>query len=175
LTGALATELFDGRPVVPAAEYFGKTVGAVVNTELARGGYSRDEQLAMNGFRLRPAAPGGQPRPYAPESFTALKAGPLLGVWATGPYLHNGSVPTIYDLLSSPAERPAAFWVGGIELDPVKLGFMSGEGAAPFRFDTTLPGNGNGGHAYPATPLSHEEKLAVIEYLKDPMALAADR
>ena len=49
------------------------------------------------------------------------------------------------------------------------LGFLSQEDARYFRFDTSLPGNGNRGHIYPARDTySHDEKLAVIEYLKDP-------
>ena len=103
----------------------------------------------------------------------ALKAGPLLGLWTTGPFLHNGSVPTVYDLLSPPAERPAVFWVGGREVDPERLGFRSEAAPGRFRFDTALPGNGNGGHAFPRTPLVPAQRRAVIEYLKDPLRFGA--
>ena len=60
-----------------------------------------------------------------PRFLESMKAGPLLGIWATGPFLHNGSVPTVYDLLSPPEERPRVFWVGSREIDPEKLGFVS--------------------------------------------------
>ena len=78
-------------------------------------------------------------------------ARPLVGVWLLAPYLHNGSVPTVYDLLTPPAQRPVMFHRGYDVLDLDKLGFVSsGEQAqaSGFRFDTRLRGNGNGGHAY---------------------------
>ena len=99
------------------------------------------------------------------------KARPLIGVWATGPFLHNGSVPTIYDLLSD--TRPAAFWFGSRELDPIKLGFAQVEGTT--RFDASLPGNSNAGHWFTndrtrpgriGRAFTQDEKYAIIEYLK---------
>ncbi|WP_149538356.1 di-heme-cytochrome C peroxidase [Siccirubricoccus phaeus] len=117
-----------------------------------------------------------------PEAWTlpatqleSLKAGPLLGIWATGPFLHNGSVPTIYDLLSPPAERPKVFWVGGTELDVEKLGFVSTEAPGLFRFDTAQPANSNQGHAFPRRPLTPAQRLAVVEYLKNPLRWEAPR
>jgi hypothetical protein len=77
-------------------------------------------------------------------------------------------VPTLDDLLSPPAERPAVFWTGGRELDTRRLGFFSDEAPSRFRFDTSVPGNRNIGHAFPPTPFTPEQRLAVIEYLKDP-------
>ena len=109
----------------------------------------------------------------APPPVTVLKSGPLYGVWATGPFLHNGSVPNIDELLSPPDQRSKVFWVGSHEFNPEKLGYRSTERelsaeeqANLFRFDVNLPGNGNGGHAYPAKPYSTHEREAVIEYLK---------
>ncbi len=95
-------------------------------------------------------------------------ARPLVGVWVLGPYLHNGAVPTLWDLLSPPAQRPAVFWRGYDVLDQVKVGFVSTGRAAErngFRFDTSLRGNGNGGHAY-GTDLGDDDRRALIEYLK---------
>jgi hypothetical protein len=92
----------------------------------------------------------------------------LRGVWATAPYLHNGSVPTVYDVLSSPESRPAKFYRGQDGLDPVKLGLTSIESPSSpdqFLMDTTIPGNGNQGHPF-GVPLSEQERWAVIEYLK---------
>ncbi len=89
-------------------------------------------------------------------------------MWATAPFLHNGSVPNIYELLSPPEERSKVFWVGNRELDLGKLGFVSSKQPGLFRYDTTLPGNSNQGHIYPGRPYSHEQKMAVIEFLKDP-------
>jgi mono/diheme cytochrome c family protein len=95
-------------------------------------------------------------------------ARPLVGVWLLGPYLHNGSVPTVSDLLSPPEQRPTTFYRGYDVLDLEKVGFIStGQQAAAqgFRFDVTLRGNGNGGHDY-GTGLSEPDKRALIEYLK---------
>jgi cytochrome c5 len=96
---------------------------------------------------------------------------PLDGLWARAPYLHNGSVPTLWDLLSK--ERPAKFYRGDDAYDPQKVGFRtdrerSDDGRRLFLFDVSVPGNGNGGHdgkEY-GTELSDDEKKALIEYLK---------
>lgn len=92
-------------------------------------------------------------------------ARPLTGVWATAPYLHNGSVPTLWHLLH-PAERPRKFIVGNREYDPAKLGYSTtGNG---WTFDTSQPGNSNIGHTGDkyGTNLSEDQKAALLEYLK---------
>ena len=67
---------------------------------------------------------------------------PLDGIWARSPYLHNGSVPTLRDLLEPSARRPAVWYRGSDELDLVKVGYRS-DAAAPggslFRYDTSAP------------------------------------
>ncbi len=94
---------------------------------------------------------------------------PLDGIWLRGPYLHNGSVPTLRDLLELPANRPQAFYRGYDVFDQERVGFVStvpsANGQAFFRFDTTVPGNGNGGHLY-GTTLSDGDKGALVEYMK---------
>ena len=92
-------------------------------------------------------------------------ARPLTGAWATAPYLHNGSVPSLWHLLH-PSQRPAKFIVGNREYDPSKLGFATtGSG---WTFDTSLPGNSNIGHADErfGANLSEDQKTALLEYLK---------
>lgn len=189
-----------GAETVPATTFFTNSVRAVVERGTADAGITRrmlldsgEARACPGGASPRMAAqiPGGTARFEAenvcaitdgrwrmtPERWTmpprfleSMKAGPLLGLWATGPFLHNGSVPTVYDLLSPPEERPRVFWVGGQEIDPVKLGFVSTEAPGLFRFDTALPGNSNQGHAFPRSgPLAPAQRLAVIEYLKDPL------
>jgi mono/diheme cytochrome c family protein len=117
---------------------------------------------------------------------------PLDGVWLRGPYLHNGSVPTVRDLLDPVAKRPQVFFRGYDVIDQQKLGFVSDvpaeHGVAFFRYQTQCigaqcgpqaadptvcdpgpwAGNGNGGHEGPAygTHLSPEQKDAIVEYLK---------
>lgn len=164
-TNAVTAPLFGGAPAVPGVAFFGGVVAAAVVSAMDAAEISEEQRVALSGFRFRPG-PDGRPVPYAPPSATDLKASPLVAVWATGPYLHNGSVPTVYELLSPPAERRAVFWTGGRELDRERLGYVSDEGAGRFRFDTSLPGNGNGGHAFPAGGLTPDQRLAVIEYLK---------
>ena len=93
----------------------------------------------------------------------------LDGIWMRGPYLHNGSVPSVGDLLKSPAQRAATFYRGNNLLNAHDLGFVSdlpqekGLHFAPF--DTRQPGNSNAGHLY-GTELSDQDKRAIIEYLK---------
>jgi hypothetical protein len=98
----------------------------------------------------------------------AYKARPLDGIWATAPYLHNGSVPTLYDLLRPAKERPASFNVGTREYDPVKVGYVPSPGAPGngFTLDTTLRGNSNIGHDYRVGELTEEQRWALVEYLK---------
>jgi len=113
------------------------------------------------------------------ESTTGYVAQPLDGIWCRGPYLHNGSVPTVADLLRPPAERPREFYVGsGTEYDLEKLGLAYeeetrsdgsriGRRASPsqFLFDTARPGNSNGGHDF-ASKLTAGQRRALLEYLK---------
>lgn len=100
---------------------------------------------------------------------------PLDGVWARAPYLHNGSVPTLYDLLT-PAERRngggPVFYTGHGVYDTANVGFRpdvsAADGRASFAYVITEPGNSNKGHtgARYGTELSEEDKRALIEYLK---------
>jgi mono/diheme cytochrome c family protein len=100
---------------------------------------------------------------------------PLDGIWLRAPYLHNGSVPTLRDLLNVPEQRPVTFHRGYDVFDPVKVGFAepapraigpNGEIQQPyFLFDTRRRGEGNGGHLY-GTQLVDEEKQSLLEYLK---------
>ena len=93
---------------------------------------------------------------------------PVDGIWARAPYLHNGSVPTLWDLLQPVAARPKFFYTGYNVYDSVKLGFISSGAEAEktgFKLDTNLAGNSNRGHLY-GTDLSETEKWQLIEYLK---------
>ncbi|HRF04352.1 cytochrome c [Accumulibacter sp.] len=97
---------------------------------------------------------------------------PLDGIWLRAPYLHNGSVPSLRDLLEPAAARPATFYRGNDVYDPVKVGFVSDQaqrkGQPFFLLDTAVPGNGNGGHEGKAygTELSADEKTALVEFMK---------
>ncbi len=115
-------------------------------------------------------ANGGTAPPGMSWRATKEYAGrPLRAPWATAPFLHNGSVPTLYHLLLPPAQRPASFPVGHREYDPRRLGFVTElPGAPPAVFDTTVSGNHNTGHAGPqyGTELSEDERWQLLEYLK---------
>jgi hypothetical protein len=173
-TGNLA-DLFEGKPVVPTAQFFLGTVGVMVEQELDDLGLSPEQKRLYADFRFSPSVAGAPPEPYRPPGATDLKAGPLLGIWATAPFLHNGSIPNLYELLSPPEGRSKEFWVGSRELDREKLGFVSKRDERYFRFDTSIRGNGNQGHVYPARDAyKHEQKLALIEYLKDPRRFSGE-
>ena len=93
---------------------------------------------------------------------------PLDGLWLRSPYLHNGSVPTLFDLLAPPEHRPKVFHRGYDVYDFQKVGFVSAGPEAErlgFKYDTADRGNGNGGHTY-GTGLNPEEKGDLLEYLK---------
>ena len=109
--------------------------------------------------------------PFA--SLMAYKARPLNGIWATAPYLHNGSVPTLYDLLLPKKKkgdpdageyRPDEFYTGSREFDPEKVGLKS-QGYKGSRFLTHLEGNSNAGHNY-TDGMTKEDRLDLLEYLK---------
>ena len=142
--------------------------------ELARFGYADSER-----FRV-----WLQQSFYGELSWTAAVLGyvapPLDGVWATAPYLHNDSIPTLADLLESP--RRPAYWQferageGGPVFDPERVGWTyraltEGKSAAMSWdernriYDTTGKGYGNGGHTF-GDELSSERRRALIEYLK---------
>ncbi len=94
---------------------------------------------------------------------------PLDGIWARSPYLHNGSVPTLRDLLEPAANRPAIWFRGSDVLDLDRVGYRSDPNAPQaFRYDTGRPGNSNKGHegrAY-GTALPASDKDALVEYMK---------
>lgn len=106
-------------------------------------------------------------------------APPLTGVWATAPYLHNGSVPTLWSLMT-PEERPGRFWVGGHALDYGRGGldlvedddgvFRYPPDYAPWSlpevYDVEAPGHGNAGHERQFVALSAADKRALLEFMK---------
>lgn len=125
----------------------------------------QDERERLNGFGRTNQIRGP----------LAYKARTLEGIWATPPFLHNGSVPNIYELLSPVAERSKQFWTGGFEYDPVKLGYVTTQSNGNyFLLDTSVGGNANTGHEFNdgkgpgiiGPKLSHAERMDVIEYLK---------
>jgi hypothetical protein len=145
-----------GQPVAGGVP-FPKAIQPILDKLKARAflddGVSEADQKTMDAPTVIWRAPG------------KYLARPLTGVWATGPYLHNGSVPTLWHLLH-PDQRPAKFVTGNSEYDPKDVGYTTGGNG--WAFDTSQLGNGNGGHssAKYGTNLSEDQKTALIEYLK---------
>jgi hypothetical protein len=122
-------------------------------------------QAAADGFN---GLSGYEWRYVSFRATSGYVAVPLDGIWARAPYLHNGSVPTLAALLEPPAHRPDVFYRGYDVYDADGVGFRSSGAAAQregWRFDTRLPGNGNGGHTF-GTDLSVDDKHALLEHLK---------
>ncbi len=127
-------------------------------------GIDPEMRQRMNGYR-----------PNCLQAKMIYKARPLDGIWATAPFLHNGSVPNLYELLSPVDERSASFYLGSRLFDPKQVGYETGSIDGGFLLDTTKPGNSNKGHEFRDGPrgdgvigrsLQPEEREALIEYLK---------
>ena len=131
----------------------------------------------LESWFARERGPRGEP--YHGLGGGGYQAPPLDGIWATAPYFHNGSVPTIHDVVKS-SERPGVFtrsFRGEVEdYDQVKVGFkvtVLNPDAVPSMpaidarkiYDTNQPGRSNGGHTF-GDALSEPERMALIEYLK---------
>ncbi len=150
---------------------FARTVQAAVDSikqkAYAAAGIDATQQRVMEDFARRGSVNwrdtllDTQP-PYGPYA-----ARPLYGIWAAAPYLHNGSVPTLYDLLLPPKQRPKTFALGAREYDPVRLGFAVDTSCdqQDCLVDTTRTGDGNGGHLW-GTDLSEADRMALLEYIK---------
>ncbi len=104
----------------------------------------------------------------------AYKARPLDGIWATAPYLHNGSVPNLWQLLLPADQRMTEFWVGNRTYDQEKVGYVTEKPdngqASIFRVKDAngklIEGNSNRGHEYGVGNLKDSDRWALLEYLK---------
>lgn len=137
----------------------------VENRAYQDAGIQPTQRQQMDGYGL----------PIGVQELRGYKARPLDGIWATPPFLHNGSVPTLFQVLSPVYERQSSFWVGNFEFDPQFVGFQTEKFPGGFFFDTNVTGNGNGGHEFRdgcrqqgviGRALAPEERFALIEYLK---------
>jgi processive rubber oxygenase RoxA-like protein len=102
------------------------------------------------------------PKEFGVRSTGKYFAATLNGVWARSPYLHNGSVRTMQELLTPPGQRPKSFHRGSHEYDIKEMGYTD---AGNYVFETSGSGNANSGHDY-GTKLSKAEKQDLMEYLK---------
>lgn len=126
----------------------------------------------LSQIRIGNVAAAGQ---FVPQTVPAVqyKARPLNGIWATAPYLHNGSVPNLDELFKPAAMRSKSFSVGVRTFDPVRVGFLTDVPGFPkFNvFDATgrpITGNSNAGHEGEeyGTNLGDDERRQLVEYLK---------
>ncbi|MBI3758177.1 MAG: c-type cytochrome, partial [Deltaproteobacteria bacterium] len=124
--------------------------------------FNEHQSQLYNKFFGELEIPGYEPVKAATRCTQKYVAIDLAGVWARSPYLHNGSVRTMADLLAPAAERPKSFKRGSREFDDQMLGYTD-DGA--YLFDTKTDGNSNAGHEY-GTQLGREERRQLIEYLK---------
>jgi mono/diheme cytochrome c family protein len=168
ITGQLAPYLpgpFAGKDLIPTGALYVILQKEVLETALSKLQLTDEEKLKIHGYREFPL-PSPTPGVY--------KAAPREGVWATGPYLHNGSVPNLYEMLIPAAQRTKKFYVGR-EFDPVKVGVDTSGNSGKFLVDTTIRGNSNAGHSFENGPmgngvigplLTEEQRWALVEYLK---------
>jgi mono/diheme cytochrome c family protein len=149
---------------------FGNALGQMVQNVTA---YWYGSQTPPTSPRDQDIMNGGRPNDL--QLPLEYKARPLNGIWATPPYLHNGSVPNLYTLLSPVSERPSLVYLGNREFDPYDGGYKNVPISGGFTLDTSKPGNRNTGHEFRDGPkgggvigrgLSPDERRSLIEYLK---------
>jgi hypothetical protein len=153
--------------IPPIADADTMLSNVVIGTILGQTKQAPPDELNQVSFRGRHAM-GLKLTSVSPVA--KYKARPLNGIWATAPYLHNGSVPNLDALLRRTADRPKSFTIGARTFDPVRVGYMTNAPDFPmFNVNeangTPITGNSNAGHEDGAN-LSEEERSQLIEYLK---------
>lgn len=169
-----------GSPKIPRPAILKLAVGGAIRKKLEDHAPPLDPEtvLRINGFRSPDLKP---PNPMA------YKARPLEGVWATAPYLHNGSVPNLYELLLPTKDRSKSFFVGSRSFDPKRVGFETTQTDGTWEFKVEddagpIPGNSNAGHeghgpgehlGFTETfengdwrEFTDEERWALVEFMK---------
>lgn len=168
ITGPLSDHLpgeLRGKQVLPSGEFKAGLGLAILERAIAGARMSDAERAELHGYREFPPPP-------APNG--VYKAAPRDGVWATAPFMHNGSVPNLYEMLVPAKERTKKFYVGR-DFDPVRVGVDTSGNSGRFLLDTALLGNSNAGHSFENGPrgygvigplLADDERWAIVEYLK---------
>jgi len=156
---------YKGKDMIPTGAFYNIVDGAVRERALAQLKLTEEQKNDLHGYREFP---------LSPPPMEVYKAAPRDGVWATPPFLHNGSVPNLYEMLLPAKERTKKFYIGR-EFDPVKVGLDTSGKSGTFLMDTSLPGNSNAGHSFENGPrgdgiigplFTDEQRWAIIEYLK---------
>jgi len=161
-------------PATPFAFALGLTVERAVDYYYDKHNISPEKRELMNGER-----------PNCLQAPKAYKARPLNGIWATAPFLHNGSVASLYEMLIPAGERASTLYLGYLEFNPVKVGFIStkADGLNNTKGLTKVivsgpkarHGNFNSGHEFSDNKgaqgvigplLKEQERWELVEYLK---------
>jgi mono/diheme cytochrome c family protein len=168
ITGQLSRYLpppYQGQETIPAGILYTILQQKILAKGLGRLPLTEDETADLHGFREFPL-------PTPPMG--VYKSAPRDGVWATPPFLHNGSVPNLYEMLIPAKDRTKKFYPGR-EFDPVKVGLDTSGKSGTFLMDTSLRGNSNSGHSFEDSPrgngvigplLTEDQRWALVEYLK---------
>ena len=173
-TGALKP-LLGNVDQVPRTTMLTAVVGAIIQN-----------RAIAEGVELQQPLPQDPPHPAGVG--TGYISRPLEGIWASAPYFHNGSVPSLYETLLPAAQRSKSFWVGARKFDPVKVGFVTEQSGFGSRFNVedkeggAIPGNSNAGHeghganqteGFTQTfedgdwrDFTEAERYALVEYMK---------
>lgn len=167
VTGQLSNYLppgFRGKDAVPLPVFSAALSRQITERALAELKVTPDQMADLNGYHELPSPP--------PEG--VYKAAPRDGVWATPPFMHNGSVPNLYEMLVPAGERTKKFCIGR-EFDPIKVGLETTCGPNTYVRDTSLLGSSNEGHSFQNGPrgngvigplLTDDQRWAIVEYLK---------
>jgi len=119
--------------------------------------------------RIQAQLSGMFTKPADADAGAAYESRVLHGIWATAPYLHNGSVPNLWELLKPAKDRVTTFNVGCRRFDPKNVGFVIDDPSCKTGTFVVDPnnanGNGNGGHEF-GTNLSEDDRWAIVEFLK---------
>ena len=164
------------KPKVPRAAVVSAVGKNIIAKQLAAFKPPLDQQqlLELTGYHLPDENP---------PNLIAYRSRPLNGIWATAPYMHNGSMANLYQTLLPDSERETSFYVGSKKFDPVKVGFESSQDNNYFLFKTVddqgkpLSGNSNSGHSgntFTKTldengdwrDFTDDERYQLIEYMK---------
>lgn len=157
---------FGGKEKITPTQYFQVVEGAMMQYSITQAKLTPEEIVDANGYlNLKSLENGVKP-------IGVYKAASRDGAWAIGPFLHNGSVPNLYELLSPAKERSESFYVNN-QFDPIKVGINASQKTG-FKFDTKLEGNSNTGHSFQNTDgpgvigraFTETERYEIIEFLK---------
>lgn len=168
ITGQLTPYLpvpYRGKEIIPTGVLYSVLQDRILATALGQLKLTETESADLHGYREFP---------LPPPPLGVYKSAPRDGVRATPPFLHNGSVPNLYEMLIPAKERTKRFYVGR-EFDPVKVGLDTSGKSGSFLLDTSVRGNSNAGHSFEDGPrgngvigplLTEDQRWTIVEYLK---------